>query len=73
MYEKVQSVEAKLQKIDGLWSCTECGLSSGCKTDVFNHVESKHLKSSYTCNYCGKVYASLNSLKSHVSRYHTNK
>ena len=36
-----------------------------------NHVEAKHLNVNYDCDKCIKSFRSRNSLKTHVSTYHS--
>ena len=36
-----------------------------------NHVEAKHLTVNYNCDQCSKSFRSRNSLKTHVSTYHS--
>jgi len=56
------------------YKCTMCTMSNKLKTNVVNHVESAHFPDTFTysCEYCGKTFKSLNSKNVHVSKMHRN-
>ena len=56
----------------GRWMCGVCSYESKFKTNLYNHVEVKHLKYQmlYTCEYCSRSYKSRNSYNVHMSMYH---
>ena len=56
------------------FKCTMCPMTNKLKTNVVNHVESAHFPDtfSYSCEYCGKIFKSLNSKNVHVSKMHRN-
>ena len=61
----------RMQKIDGGWKCTECDYVSNKKSNLYNHVEAKHVGGQLiSCNYCGKVLKGVNSYSVHVSTNH---
>jgi len=55
--------------------CTVCEYVTVSRTNMFYHIESKHLKSSegYNCYICSKNLPTLKSLKMHNYRYHNFK
>jgi len=55
--------------------CTVCDYVTVSRTNMFYHIESKHLKSSegYNCYVCTKNLPTLKSLKMHNYRYHNFK
>ena len=54
----------------GYWRCLHC-LCMMSKTNMFFHVEGKHMKSSgYNCIECGKFCSTLKALNIHKSRFH---
>lgn len=51
-------------------SCLDCGLT-GKRRDVRRHVEAKHMINTHTsCNICGKVVKTRDSLRKHVEKDH---
>ncbi len=56
----------------GSWYCSICHFTSKKKTNVREHIESKHINDgfSYICRFCPKTYKSRNSLRFHVGNYH---
>ena len=55
----------------GVWQCNICDWSSQRKSNLYNHVEAKHVNTKgYFCNQCHKFCSTLNALKLHESRYH---
>ena len=59
-------------KSGGLWSCAECEYTSRVRTDIVNHVESRHVDSSVSCDLCGYVTKTRKALKMHKFRNHKN-
>lgn len=69
-----QEILSKMQKRDSLWFCNVCNFSSAYKSNVYKHVDAKHVNTTgYTCSMCHKFCPSINALKLHESRYHKNK
>ena len=53
------------------FQCGECGQLASLKTNMWKHIESKHMAPQPTpCMFCTKMCPSKNALASHVSRYH---
>ena len=53
------------------FQCGECGQLASLKTNMWKHIESKHMAPQPTpCMFCNKMCPSKNALASHVSRYH---
>ena len=37
-------INSMISKLNGIWTCTQCGKTDKCKRNLGNHVEGKHLK-----------------------------
>ena len=58
-------------KVEHVWQCSVCSYRSPKKSNVFDHVEAKHVESDgYECSACGYYSKTLQSYKSHVKRNH---
>ena len=56
-----------------VWRCTDCGYESKYKTNVSEHVESRHVQLTWAvCNYCSSVCVNREALRNHVYKYHRN-
>ena len=56
------------------WACTECDYRSNRSTNVYKHVESRHVTGQdYICQYCGKVLRNLNSYDNHIYKEHRDR
>ena len=54
-----------------LFICTQCNYSSKHKTNLKEHVESKHIQSQgFTCNLCAKFCPNRKSLRNHIYSKH---
>ena len=68
------TIQSMMQKIDGIWNCTQCGKTDKMRQHIKNHIEGKHIEGvSHPCNYCGKMFRSTNSLANHRSISHKTK
>ena len=66
-------IQSMYQKIDGVWSCNECGKKmSNMSTDMRHHVETHLDGLCYTCNICKKEFRSKQILKNHKQKNHKN-
>ena len=70
-----EEIEAKTKelykKIDGVWTCLQCGkTSSGQSCNIRFHVETHMDGLCYTCNICKKEFRSKNSLNFHKNTFH---
>ena len=64
-------IKSMYQKIDGVWTCNECGKTSNNKsTDMRLHVETHLDGLCYTCNICQKEFRSKHLLKFHKKSCH---
>ena len=64
-------MKSMYQKIDGVWTCNECGkTSNGKSSDMRLHVETHLDGLCYSCNLCHKEFRSKNSFKFHKNHYH---
>ena len=70
--ELEQKIEELTVKIDGVYTCGNCGKTAKDKTHLTRHIETHIEGIEYNCAHCGKVCRSRNSLISHVGRYHRN-
>lgn len=53
------------------WRCDECLYESKYKTNVMEHVESKHVNSpGIICQHCDLVCVNRKGLRNHIYRYH---
>ena len=58
---------------EGRWVCPECNLSTKSRTNIREHIESKHLpENCIQCPLCGNVCKSKAALRVHKIRYHKN-
>ncbi|XP_040564413.1 uncharacterized protein [Lepeophtheirus salmonis] len=57
------------------YECVICGKRLGVQvTNARNHVEAKHISSEgHSCDFCGKIYKTKNTLASHVSIKHRHR
>ena len=63
-------IECFMQKIEsGIWACTQCDYS-GNKKQVYRHVDSIHISTTYICNICGQDSPTQNALAVHMKRKH---
>ena len=59
------------QKIDGVWTCLQCGkTSTGMSTNIRYHVETHLDGLCYTCSICSKEFRSKKSLHCHKNYVH---
>ena len=64
-------IQRKMEKVDGGWLCGDCGYFSNKKTNLYKHVESKHVEAQYyNCEMCGKVLRGINSYNVHIYTHH---
>ena len=55
----------------GTWRCNNCEYESNRKTNMFEHVEAKHVISTgYTCQTCGTFCKTFSAYRSHIKRLH---
>ena len=65
-------IKSMYQKIDGVWTCNECGKISNNKTtsgDIRLHVETHLDGLCYTCNICSMEFRSKNLLRHHKKNH----
>ena len=53
-----------------IWDCLDCDYRNKKKTNIFRHVEAKHVLCQYVCHICSATMSCRNSLKQHVIRVH---
>merc|ERR1712098_825641 len=65
-------IQSKMIRADyGGWKCTDCEYFSAKKSNVYKHVESRHVETQYyPCNLCGKDFKGINSYNVHLSNVH---
>jgi len=66
---------SKMSRVPGLptvlWQCLECSFTSKNRHNVFDHVESRHVKhEGYMCQICTKTCPTLGAFRKHMSRNH---
>jgi len=68
--------EKMIRLPDGRHSCTECEYIANYNTNLFSHIESKHMQqretmlAMYTCQICAKPHMTRNALRKHTKRNH---
>ena len=70
--ELEQKIEELTVKIDGVYTCGNCGKTAKDKTHLTRHVETHIEGLEYNCQHCGKVCRSRNGLTAHIGKYHRN-
>jgi len=54
-----------------LWICLGCGYSSKIKTNILEHIESKHiLNTGVECQFCQQFCPNKKSFRNHTYKYH---
>ena len=57
------TINSMVCKLNGIWTCLQCGKTNKCKRNLGNHIEAKHIKgAAHPCQQCGKLFRSRNSL-----------
>ena len=70
--ELEQKIEELTVKIEGVYTCRDCGKTAKDKTHLTRHIETHIEGLEYNCPHCGKVCRSKNGLTSHIGKYHRN-
>ena len=70
--ELAQKIEELTMKIDGVYTCRNCGKTAKDKTHLTRHIETHIEGLEYNCSHCGKVCRSRNILTTHLRKYHRN-
>ncbi|XP_023320105.1 protein tramtrack, beta isoform isoform X42 [Eurytemora carolleeae] len=64
-------IRSKMSRLTGgWWRCVDCEYSSSKSSNVFDHIESKHVSVVYTCSFCGQAHKTKASLRVHTRRFH---
>ena len=66
-------VMSKMYKTQDGWNCSDCDYKSKNNSNVYEHIEAKHvLGPGYVCQYCvsGKVLSTRKALRCHMYTYH---
>ena len=67
----ITEVSSLMERVDKMWSCLACQYQSNRKTNLFEHVEAKHIQSTgYNCQDCGTFCKTYSAYRSHVKRLH---
>ena len=67
-------IKSMYQKVDGVWTCLQCGKTSNNKSsDIRLHVETHLDGLCYTCDQCSQEFRSKSLLKDHKKRYCNSK
>lgn len=66
-------IRSKMKKLeDGQWQCLDCFTTTKVKTNIFEHIEARHVQSpGYVCFMCQKHCRTRNALRAHKNRYHS--
>ena len=71
--EVTEQVTMLMEKVHNVWKCRACSYENTRKTNVFEHVEAKHVESSgYNCTICGQFCRTISAYKGHFKRNHRN-
>ena len=76
--DKPADMHAGMVKTDpslgpSLWLCIECSYTSKNNSNVYEHIEARHVGSSgYFCSICDKTCPTRNAFRIHNIRYHPN-
>jgi len=66
-----EMINSKMWKGDGHWACADCDYTSKKNSNVYEHIEAKHVQGpGYMCQECEKVCPTRKSLRHHLGRYH---
>ena len=66
----VETIRSMLERIDGVWSCTQCGKTNKDQSNLRQHIEAKHITGvCHSCNQCGKQFISKSALYYHNSKH----
>ena len=54
------------------WICSECGKEMKNRTDIWRHIEAKHITNhpGYKSDFCGTFVKTKNALRIHISTRH---
>ena len=63
-----RKVSEIIRKIDGKWSCTECGKVANTKQNTEHHIESHIRGTEFLCNLCQKKLRSTQSARYHACK-----
>jgi uncharacterized C2H2 Zn-finger protein len=61
-YKMIETMDSAGKKS---WSCVDCGYTSNKTTNMYKHIERKHLNVSLVCEFCQKVFKSRDDLNVH--------
>ena len=63
-----ETIKLMLEKVDGIWRCTQCGKTNKDRSNMRKHIETNHIEGiSYTCDQCQKQCRSKSGLYQHRS------
>lgn len=66
-------VNSKMWKREGSWACTDCEYSSKNNSNVYEHIEGKHVTSpGYICLVCNRTCSTRKALRCHKYRNHND-
>ena len=58
-------------KADGIWQCSECDYNSKKQSNMYDHIEARHVESTgYSCDECGKFCNNRVALRNQTRTYH---
>ena len=63
-----ETIKSMMLKIDGVWTCTQCGKTNNDLSNLRKHIEAKHIDGvSHSCDQCEKQFRSKGALYNHNS------
>jgi len=63
-------VRSKMLSMNGVWQCADCEYLSNKTTNLFDHIEAKHVSVSYTCEFCEMFFKTKATYRFHKRKYH---
>ena len=64
------SLDIFMKKEKGLWSCTQCEKTSSQKSNLRNHIETKHNAEILECKECKTIFNTRDDMDIHVKEVH---
>lgn len=58
-----------MDKVQGEWICSVCGITKVKKDHMMSHIESNHIEASHPCSICGKISRSRVGLRIHMKQH----
>ena len=63
-------IRQKMTKSEGVWYCSDCDYNSKKSTNLYEHIEARHVAAAYCCVVCASHFKTKNTLRNHMYRQH---